>query len=208
METQFKRLFVGFHLPAVTCQRISQSIQRLQIGLSERSGKSNNAPLKISWVPQENYHLTLKFLGSVSVDLMPALTDHLGRILSPFSPFEVQAIDSGVFPNSRFPKIIWVGLRDIHNRIAGMAKALNDGLSEEPFSFHKEERPFIPHLTVARIKYGILPNHWKELISDEDWGTSVIREIILYESNTLASGSTYVKTGLYTLEDRQSFGHP
>jgi 2'-5' RNA ligase len=58
----------------------------------------------------------------------------------------------GVFPDTRNPRVLWVGLREGSALIVRLAEAVDQAMSEA--GFPPESRPFSPHLTLARIKQG------------------------------------------------------
>jgi 2'-5' RNA ligase len=102
----------------------------------------------IKWAAPENIHLTLKFLGSTPDALLPDIRESLSKILSSYKPFYIRIYGTGVFPNRKYPRVIWTGIDDseILNKMKGdieQAMAL--------FGFQKEDREFNPHLTLGRV---------------------------------------------------------
>ena len=91
---------------------------------------------------EENLHLTLKFLGEITIDKIEEVKERLKRIKS--ESFNASLNEIGVF-SKRFPKIIWVKL----NGAEELQKVVDDNLKD---LFEKENR-FMSHVTIARIKY-------------------------------------------------------
>jgi RNA 2',3'-cyclic 3'-phosphodiesterase len=105
--------------------------------------------LKARWVPPENMHLTVRFIGPVDDERAPAIVDALSAPLA-MPPFEIGLGACGVFPPSGAPRVVWIGLT------AGFPElsALHDEFDRRlvPFGFESETRPFSAHLTLARVK--------------------------------------------------------
>jgi 2'-5' RNA ligase len=107
------------------------------------------------WVTPENWHVTMKFLGSVYPRLMSWVTDQVRAAATSGAPFSSALTELGAFPSARRARVLWAGLEDPQGRYALLASTL-DGLLER--EFEPEKRAFTPHLTVARFKeQGPLP---------------------------------------------------
>jgi 2'-5' RNA ligase len=105
--------------------------------------------LNARWVPVENMHLTVRFIGHVGDACVPAVLDALSPPL-PIQPFDLELNGCGVFPASGPPRVIWIGAA------AGVLslQAIHDEFDRRllPVGFAAEARPFNAHLTLARIK--------------------------------------------------------
>jgi RNA 2',3'-cyclic 3'-phosphodiesterase len=100
------------------------------------------------WVPPQNWHVTLKFLGSTWPRLLAWVTGTVGAVASEQRPFASALTGLGVFPSPRRARVLWAGLDDRDRRFAGITGDLDAVLERE---FKKEKRAFTPHLTVARF---------------------------------------------------------
>ena len=82
------------------------------------------APDGVRWVPEENLHLTLKFLGDVEPDRIPKLiavsTAKLERVVG----FEVMLGGLGAFPNARSARVVWLGVQAGGPELARLARKL------------------------------------------------------------------------------------
>lgn len=105
--------------------------------------------LQARWVPVENMHLTVRFIGQVDDDRAPALIDALTRPLD-VAPFDLELGGCGAFPPSGPPRVLWMGLTRGLSSLSLMHEACNQRL--RPFGFEPEGRPYSAHLTLARIK--------------------------------------------------------
>jgi len=99
------------------------------------------------WVPTEQLHLTLAFLGEVAEDTAGRLTTQLAEIRA--ASFTLSFSGIGCFPDRQRPRVVWIGVKPEPNLLklaaAVQQSALSSGIS-------LEERPFSPHLTLARLK--------------------------------------------------------
>jgi 2'-5' RNA ligase len=102
---------------------------------------------KARWVPRENMHVTLKFLGRTWPRLTDWVPERIGGAVVDVDPFETRLHGVGSFPSTKRGRAIWAGFEDEEERIRGLADAIDDALEEE---FEPEKREFHAHLTVAR----------------------------------------------------------
>jgi 2'-5' RNA ligase len=154
----------------------------------------------INWVRSESIHLTLKFLGYVDPSLVSQLLSALKPIGEKHVPFSIDVQGLGVFPHVKHPRIFWVGL-------TGNTQALHDLVFEieaalETLGFPLEEKPYHPHLTLARIKrenakVGSALIQTRALESDQHLGTLIVDRFTLFQSDLDSSGARY--TPLWTV---------
>jgi 2'-5' RNA ligase len=94
-------------------------------------------------------HLTVRFIGHVADDRVPALIEALTPPLV-IPPFDIELGGCGVFPPGGPPRALWIGLKKGLPDLASMHDAFNRRL--QPFGLEPEPRPFSAHLTVGRVK--------------------------------------------------------
>lgn len=102
------------------------------------------------WVPPENVHLTLRFLGETSEEVVRGLVERLRPALDGVPPFAVTFAGLGVFPDPRRPRVLWVGVPSPPPALFEAQSAIERAVREAGLS--PERRPFEPHLTVARFR--------------------------------------------------------
>jgi RNA 2',3'-cyclic 3'-phosphodiesterase len=103
----------------------------------------------VKLVESQNIHITLKFLGDTDEKDIDAIEKSMKEAVKNIKPFPVTLRGTGVFPNQKYVKVLWVGIID--NGIIGpIAQALEDSLAS--LGFKKESRGFSPHLTVGRVR--------------------------------------------------------
>ena len=101
-------------------------------------------------VDPDGVHLTLKFLGNVDSSRVPALTDALDAVGEGAVPFALHLRDVGVFPDRRSPRVLWAGVSGDTEALAALARRVDDACAN--VGFPREQRPFSPHLTLARLR--------------------------------------------------------
>jgi 2'-5' RNA ligase len=135
------RLFVGLALgdaPRALAVRVAAELKpQLGRGLEAR------------WVPAENMHLTVRFIGYVPADRAPAVISAVSPPLD-FAPFEMALGGCGRFPPRGAPRVIWIGLTKGLPALTALHEEFNRRLA--PLGFEPENRPYSAHLTLARIK--------------------------------------------------------
>ena len=149
-------------------------------------------PFKAKPVRLDQIHFTLQFLGEISENKTEDVKKALGTVS--FSKFDLTIIGSGAFPNTRNPKVVWLGVdKDGKERMSRLANDVNETLSAIDL---KNEKPFKPHLTVFRIKNRI-GDITEELLKSKDvkFGTQLVSQIVLKKSDLSANGPEYTNLG-------------
>lgn len=101
------------------------------------------------WVPPENVHLTLAFLGEIAESEVPRMSASLDRAVADLEPFPAALGHFGRFPRGGKARVLWVGIEEGAEQLEELARAVWTGLS--PW-YEPEDRPFASHLTVARFR--------------------------------------------------------
>jgi len=102
------------------------------------------------WVPKENIHLTLAFLGRVDDERVADVSGAVGDAVAKHVDFTVRLGELGAFPSAKRARVVWAGLDGPTNGLAGLADSVGESL--EPLGFPRETRAFRPHVTLARVK--------------------------------------------------------
>lgn len=132
------RAFVAIHLPA----EVANEVARVQAEL-RRSLRGN----LVRWTPPEQIHLTLRFLGEVTVSALPALAAALQPAVASVAPFQLWPEGLGAFPRSSLPQVLWIGLHGDTEPLARLQAQID--VSTGSWGV-RESRPFHPHLTLGR----------------------------------------------------------
>jgi 2'-5' RNA ligase len=137
------RAFIAVEIPS----SLQKKIQESTAGLRKTLGNE-----LIRWVPPQNVHLTLKFLGDVSSFSLELIKQMLTAEAAQYPCFEMQVEGIGSFPNPRRPRVIWVGLR-----APAALESLQRGIESASarLGYAADEKSFSPHLTIGRVKQNL-----------------------------------------------------
>jgi RNA 2',3'-cyclic 3'-phosphodiesterase len=184
------RAFIAIEVPFTIQSQLDKISKEMQ-GLMKTDA--------IRWVPGRNIHLTLKFLGEVSLPNV----EHLKHILtvagSKIRPFEIQVGGLGAFPSLHRPRVLWIGLESPPSLYQ-----LQKNIESETIrlGYPAEERGFSPHLTLARISHDATSEDVREIglvlskFHPHDPGAFKVQNIHLFESDLRPGGAVY--TPLFT----------
>ncbi len=173
------RLFVAIGLP----QEIEKMIEEFQNDFKPFARDAK-------WVNPKNIHLTLKFLGEVKEEKIPELQEVLTKAAEGSTSVPIAVQGCGFFPNSRRPSVFWAGV--VSEPLHALQKSIED--STERLGFEGENRPYSPHLTLARFKdpHGRLPIAQEaEKRKDFQFGNFIASNFSLYQSVLKRTGAEY-----------------
>ena len=173
------RLFVAIEIP-------DDIRSALALFLKELRGF---APLA-KWVRAENLHVTLKFLGETAPARVAAIDNTLRSIRSE-QPVTLEFRGLGFFPTEKRPRVIWAGMEASRN-LKVLAEDIDQKLHQ--LGFPLEDRPFTPHLTLARFNPAGLPPKLGSIVpehSSRSFGSFTVREFRLIESKLKPTGAEY-----------------
>ena len=134
------RSFIAIELPEEVKRELSQ--------LSRELGKAKYPFVK--WVDTGNIHLTLKFLGNIPPAQVAKITGAMKGAVRGKSPFQLEISRLGAFPGVNQPRVIWVGVGGETDRLLELQQDIDSRLV--PLGFVPEKQPFVPHLTIARVR--------------------------------------------------------
>ncbi|MHB2015553.1 MAG: RNA 2',3'-cyclic phosphodiesterase [Candidatus Xenobia bacterium] len=104
----------------------------------------------VRWLGPQTLHYTLMFLGSTAADRVDAIAQAMRNACTGHGPFDLHVRGLGAFPNTRRPRIIWVGAAQGAEALCHLQAAVAGAVA--PLGFPQEDRAFVPHLTLARVK--------------------------------------------------------
>ncbi len=134
------RTFIAIEIPDV----IKQQMAGLQAQLRK-------ADADASWPRPEGIHLSLKFLGEVPESRIDEIKNAVAAAAAGMSRFRVEVQGTRAFPNARNARVVWAGLFGDLEKLNRLQAAVEDALVR--IGMEREDRPFKPHLTLARIKF-------------------------------------------------------
>lgn len=175
------RLFIAIELTA----EVKKLLARLQTAIPGAR-----------WVPAEQLHLTLAFLGEVDEVTCELLSRKLTEIFA--AGFTLHFSGTGCFPDRRRPRVIWAGLSP-SPKLTGLAGLVSNAVLS--CDIPQEERPFSPHITLARCSQPasrevstFLEQHRQLKLPPVK-----VREFILFQSRLTQQGATHIQLGQFPL---------
>jgi 2'-5' RNA ligase len=166
--------------------------RRLDELISAFIQKLEKSPVR--WVPANNIHLTLKFLGDVSLANLDLLKKLLRAEIANYRPFEISVGGAGAFPTVHRPRVIWVGVEAPPELAAVQASV--EGMTAR-LGYAPEERPFSPHLTLGRVSRNTTPQDCRAIsaVLDKEkvgfLGALCVQSVELYKSDLHPLGPVY-----------------
>ena len=181
------RAFIAIELTDEIHQRLDEVIARY---------KKQMPQVPIRWVPAKNIHLTLKFLGDVSVASLELLTSQLQKEVAAHPSFEISVGGSGAFPNPRRARVIWVGV-EAPAELAAVQSGIESGM--ELLGYAREDRPFSPHLTLGRVSRNATAPDLRMIAQAVETtkvsflGAVRVRQVQLFRSDLQPTGAVYTR---------------
>jgi len=176
------RLFIAIELPA--------EVKRLLAGMRAAIPGAR-------WVPPEQLHLTLSFLGEVDEATCTLLAEKLTEVAAP--GFELHFSASGCFPDRRRPRVLWAGLTE-SPLLTSLAEQVNKIVRH--CGIPVEERRFSPHITLARCRQpaGREVSAFLEQHQLLKLPPVRVQEFILFQSRLTTLGATHIPLRKFPLQ--------
>jgi len=149
----------------------------------------------VKWVDPGGIHLTLKFLGNIPSKRITEITGAIEEAAQGISPFHLEISGLGAFPSLRQARVLWVGIGGEVDKLSRLQQNIDSALAV--LGFANEERSFVPHLTLARIRQGASPpdrRSFGELVGSavfEDKYHIKVEAISLMRSQLTPAGAIY-----------------
>lgn len=177
------RLFIAVDLP----DTIRENLEAMFFGIPGAR-----------WVPPDQLHITVRFIGEVDGGLFHDIKSALAEIRIPPFPLKLKGV--GHFPPRGTPRVIWVGLEK-SEPLQLLRKKIDTALMKT--GVEPEGRKFAPHITLARLKNTPLQKianflSGNGLFSQEPFQ---VEEFLLYSSILTQKGATHHVERVYSLKD-------
>ena len=158
--------------------------------LTEAQMEIAKTGVDLKLVEPKNIHITVRFLGNIS----PGMVNKIYRVMEnvSFKPFQVEIKGLGAFPNLRFPRVVWAGIRKGAEELRNIFEQLEPQLRK--LGFQPDPKGFSPHITIARVKTGRnkaeLAKTLKEL-AEKEFGVMIAKCLRLKKSTLTPRGPIY-----------------
>lgn len=178
------RLFTAIELGDAVRGKVTAITSALRARVEQTASRA-----RVTWIGEERLHLTVRFIGEVEAPLAERIISAL-RLPLPLSPFTIGFGRLGAFPARGAPRVIWIGIAEGRDAVVRVESAISERLLD--LGIPKEDRPYGPHLTLARIREpaglraaslfeGLTPN----------LGQARVDAITLFQSKLSPKGPTY-----------------
>lgn len=156
----------------------------------------------IAWVAEANLHVTVKFLGRIDEDHVPAVIDAIRGAVSRTRAFTLGVRGLGAFPSPSRPRVIWAGLDDA-SALRALASEVDGRLTA--LGLPPEARPFAGHVTLGRVR---VPRRHPALVEalarPVDFGRLPVARISLMRSDLHPGGARYTELASVVLAEGPS----
>jgi 2'-5' RNA ligase len=162
------------------------------IKIQERLKKTIGGDIR--WVRPEGIHLTLKFFGYVYQSDVANISLVVKNNVANMKALMLNVRNLVAFPSVNRPRVLWLGLDGDTDALISLQVEIDTGFQD--YGFKKEERPFRPHLTLARIKEPKGLDGLAEAVKkNEDYnaGSFTISGLTLFKSELRPTGAIYTK---------------
>ena len=185
------RLFLAFRVPECWRLELRKTVTRLKEDF--RSGNMH-------WVPEEKWHLTLKFFGRMEHQCVPELTLCLERACLRSRPVDLFLAPVGDFGRSGQMSVLWAGVGGELTALQGLVSAIDQEcqhLVERP-----ESRAYHPHVTLARVRRGYNQGRLPSGIDHPKSETERFSSVELIQSRPEKGGSVYSPIQSFSMKTR------
>jgi 2'-5' RNA ligase len=189
------RAFIAIDLTPEIIQRLEQVSAQLRKRLEG---------VPVRWVPVDNIHLTLKFLGDVSLANVDMLKKILLSEVEGHHAFEISVGGLGAFPSPRRPRVVWVGV-EAPAELAAVQNGVESAMAR--LGYAREDRPFSPHLTLGRVSRNAVGGDERligeaiEAIKLGFLGAACVNQVHLYKSDLHPNGAVYTRLFTASLKE-------
>lgn len=141
MSSSTFRAFLGLPLPAP-----------IRSTLTEYQHFFRAAGVRARWVPTENFHVTLCFLGNITHEQGAALDEVLPALVAEQSALQLKLSAPSAFPHAQEPAVIWCDPEILQGDPCALQRTLSDTVAAHGISLKR--RAFQPHVTLFRMRRG------------------------------------------------------
>jgi RNA 2',3'-cyclic 3'-phosphodiesterase len=176
------RLFLAFELSSQQKHSLHDLQGRLRSNLNG-----------VRWVHPENMHLTIKYLGDTTEDILEDLKLRITDAVNTVEPFSISYGKCGVFPSPQKARVIWVGLNEGHEETLQVHEKVESAIIR--LGLAPEKRTYNPHLTLGRVRYQLSPASVEATLAENIYfktDSAVTDGLLLFQSHLTKQGASYV----------------
>ena len=168
--------------------KLDDDVRRAAVRMIEQIQQPDDG---IKWVPTDNLHLTLKFLGDVDNTEVHQVCQVLRGVCGQYEAFGLHFKGAGGFPELSRAKVLYAGIDDASGALTEIVSQLEDDYAE--LGFKREARDYVPHLTLGRCARKPSEQLIEKINehSETDFGRMTVSSFCVYASFLDKSGPTY-----------------
>lgn len=181
---------------------LNDNVKNKIMDIQDKFRKMN---FKGRYTSKDNFHITIKFLGNVDLNVLDSIRLSLIDELSKVTMFNILLDKTGIFKGRMktesdkvFARVLWISLNDENGGLSRLHDITEICLAK--IGYAKENRPFKPHITLAR---DISLNRCS--ISDININLhpeiSVVNKVVLYKSELIDRKRVYTPVWTINLKD-------
>jgi len=170
------RLFLTINMSPTVRDEIANLIPRLRANYQ-----------KGRWVPKDNLHITMLFLGEVEENKLTEINNVLDESIIGISPFKLWIEGIGGFPNNKKANILWAGVKGEIDNLNQLYQQVIENISKTELSFDAKSE-YTPHVTLARKVFESVSNDFS--LKTDEW---TVDSLELYQSVFKDRGVMYKK---------------
>lgn len=160
---------------------------------------------RITWVDKEFMHITLEFIGDTPEEKIPVIHETLEKVAESHTAFKASIKGAGVFGSTYKPRVLWFGVEDTWNKVSALAMNITGALEEK--GWENDRQNYIPHLTIARIKYVRIKKKLSEKVAkmqQKHLQDFPVDAFYLIESELTQDGPKYHTLHSYSLNSKEA----
>jgi len=186
-KTERIRAFVALDLDAMSLRRMVRTSDRLRM--------ASGAPAA-TWTTSDKMHITLKFAGELDVAAAGPIGEALRALAEGKPPPAPSTVKLDAFPKLEQARIVVVELVDAAGDIKKLAASIDKLTAKH--GVPKDDRPFRPLVTLARLKRPYDARKWLRSDVAEAAGECRFATLTLYRSDLKPEGSVYTPLATFT----------
>lgn len=138
-----RKIFISINIPEKDRKRLVRAVEKWQ-------------DLPVKWVKEQNFHITLAFLGYVTDEIIADICEKVKKVAEAKDIFDIELGRIEIGPTEKEQKLIWL-TGDASEEL----KLLAEDMEKELEIFRSEKKSFRPHITLGKIR----KHKWDELLA-------------------------------------------
>ncbi len=156
----------------------------------------------VKWVPAENLHITLSFLGDVDERNIAEVCRAATQATTGQADFTLVCRGVSAFPSTQRPRTIWIGIAQGSQQLCALQADIQQALVR--LGYPAESRQFHPHLTIGRVRRsgpGLRQlSQQLQAMRDQEVGETYVDQVVVYSSQLMPDKPIYQALARIPLE--------